>query len=159
MSSNDALIRRCLPDDLPTLTPVYKGTDGPSLSFLSTLFGRATTQVWLLCVNDKPVGAAWFLVVADVCELVDIRLQAGVRGRGLGRLLLMSALKHFAAAGLACCHLEVRVSNVVAQALYDWAGFVETGLRPNYYPGPDGAEDAILMAMELDQLRCIDERS
>ena len=45
--------------------------------------------------------------------------------------------------------LEVRPSNTAAIALYDSAGFNEIGKRPNYYPGPRGREDAIVMAMEL----------
>ena len=39
--------------------------------------------------------------------------------------------------------LEVRKSNIIAQNLYKSYGFVEAGIRPNYYT--DVNEDAIIM--------------
>ena len=40
--------------------------------------------------------------------------------------------------------LEVRVSNLKAQALYRKFGFVDRGIRPNYYAD----EDALVMWLE-----------
>jgi ribosomal-protein-alanine N-acetyltransferase len=45
--------------------------------------------------------------------------------------------------------LEVRASNKVAIGLYEQAGFIESGVRKNYYPSHAGKEDAILMALGL----------
>ncbi|MEW6228666.1 MAG: GNAT family N-acetyltransferase, partial [Bacillota bacterium] len=39
--------------------------------------------------------------------------------------------------------LEVRVSNLVAQKLYEKLGFVSVGIRPGYYH--DNGEDAVIM--------------
>jgi ribosomal-protein-alanine N-acetyltransferase len=39
--------------------------------------------------------------------------------------------------------LEVRVSNVAAQSLYQRYGFAKVGLRPHYYS--DRGEDALIM--------------
>jgi ribosomal-protein-alanine N-acetyltransferase len=43
--------------------------------------------------------------------------------------------------------LEVRVSNIAAQKLYESTGFVSQGLRKGYYS--DDGEDALIMALEL----------
>ena len=45
------------------------------------------------------------------------------------------------------CFLEVRVSNIVAQNLYKKYGFVEVGLRKEYYNqiGAEKGEDAYTM--------------
>ena len=45
--------------------------------------------------------------------------------------------------------LEVRASNTIAQTLYLSEGFNEVGLRPAYYPSPQGREDAVIMAFEI----------
>jgi len=47
--------------------------------------------------------------------------------------------------------LEVRVSNVAAQALYGSCGFVQSGRRPGYYADPK--EDAIMMSVSLGEKR------
>ena len=87
--------------------------------------------------------------VAQEASLFNIVVSANQQGRGLGRVLL----EHFIAqadAKLALeCWLEVRASNASAIALYQSAGFHQTGLRRNYYPTPSGNEDAILMGLPL----------
>ena len=42
--------------------------------------------------------------------------------------------------------LEVRNSNIIAKKLYSKYGFIEEGIRKNYYHNDDGTkEDAIIM--------------
>jgi ribosomal-protein-alanine N-acetyltransferase len=45
--------------------------------------------------------------------------------------------------------LEVRPGNLAGQEFYRRHGFVEIGRRRDYYPAPEGREDAIVMAREL----------
>lgn len=45
------------------------------------------------------------------------------------------------------CYLEVRESNLAAQALYKSLGFIQNGYRANYYEQPD--EAAVLMMKTL----------
>ena len=49
--------------------------------------------------------------------------------------------------------LEVRQSNLRAQALYRRRGYREAGRRRRYYPAPGGREDAILMTLALPGAR------
>ncbi len=87
--------------------------------------------------------------VAQEASLFNIVVSAQQQGQGYGRVLL----EHFIAQAdqqLALeCWLEVRASNSKAIALYQSAGFHQTGLRRNYYPTPTGSEDAILMGLPL----------
>jgi len=47
--------------------------------------------------------------------------------------------------------LEVRIGNTAARLLYRRIGFLESGLRRNYYPMAGGQrEDALLMSLQLD---------
>lgn len=93
------------------------------------------------------VGAyAAFRVLADESELLRIATSPPVRGRGAARALLEAGLVRLAAAGCSRCHLEVRVDNTAAIALYQRRGFERQGLRRGYYA--DGG-DAVLFALDL----------
>ncbi len=63
------------------------------------------------------------------------------RRKGLGKRLLQ-ALLDAARETKSSVFLEVRESNAAARALYENAGFEQTGRRPSYYTSP--LEDAIL---------------
>jgi [ribosomal protein S18]-alanine N-acetyltransferase len=71
-----------------------------------------------------------------------LKSWTSLRGQGVGRLLLGSALAAARASGAELVALEVRVTNADAIALYLAAGFREVGRRKKYY---DNGEDAILM--------------
>ena len=85
--------------------------------------------------------------------MVDLRVLASERRRGLGRQLLWASLT--ALGDVDAVELEVRSSNVAARALYESLGFSETGVRLNYYATPDGREDAILMTLTLKHNGCM----
>lgn len=68
------------------------------------------------------------------------------RGWGLGELLLYQALDQAVLSGAQTVSLEVRVSNPVAQNLYDKYGFATISRLRGYYS--DG-EDAYLMRAEI----------
>ena len=67
-------------------------------------------------------------------------------------MLLIAVLA--ALVGVTRVDLEVRQSNLAAQALYRTMGFEETGRRPDYYASSSGREHAILMslAMSMDEV-------
>ena len=74
-------------------------------------------------------------------EILNIGVSPRFRRMGVATALLKEELarqgSHF---------LEVRISNVGAQALYRKLGFVELGMRPNYYDNP--RESAIVMTVK-----------
>jgi ribosomal-protein-alanine N-acetyltransferase len=57
--------------------------------------------------------------------------------------LMRHILTVVAAEGVKRATLEVRRSNVPAQKLYERLGFVQAGVRPDYYTQP--AEDALIL--------------
>lgn len=87
--------------------------------------------------------------VADEATLIDLVVAPDARRSGLARLLLDALLTRWQEAGVASVFLEVRASNSAAIALYQQQGFNEIGIRRGYYPGHEGREDAILMALAL----------
>jgi ribosomal-protein-alanine N-acetyltransferase len=96
------------------------------------------------------IGFAVLMQGVDDAELLDIGIAAIKQRQGFGRKLLQAMLAVALQLGRQRLVLEVRVSNVAAIALYRSVGFVEIGLRRNYYPVENsGREDAILMGRNL----------
>jgi [ribosomal protein S18]-alanine N-acetyltransferase len=91
-----------------------------------------------------------FLVAAHIApewELENIAIAPGARRKGLGKLLLIALLSAARETNSESVFLEVRESNTAARALYEKAGFEQTGRRKSYYTNP--VEDAVLYRMTL----------
>jgi len=80
-------------------------------------------------------------------HITTIAVRPEYRRRGHARALIGAAIAAFPDASLV--HLEVRPTNAKAIALYESLGFRKTGRRPRYY----GDEDALLMTLNLDEIR------
>jgi len=91
---------------------------------------------------SRVIGYVGFRFDFDEAHISTIAVQPDWRGKGLGELLLLTALEKALQLGFYSITLEVRPSNRVAQRLYRKYGFRFTGVHPNYYR--DG-EDAWLM--------------
>lgn len=81
--------------------------------------------------------------------MLNLCIRKARRGQGLARRLLahlIDAARDHRADSL---FLEVRSSNRAACGLYEGMGFNEVGIRPAYYPGNEGPEDALIMALAL----------
>jgi [ribosomal protein S18]-alanine N-acetyltransferase len=91
------------------------------------------------------LGYVCFWVVFDELRMMNLAVATSARRQGIGRMLLMHALKMGQEKGARRALLEVRASNAPALALYEHAGFCRTGLRRQYYSRPE--EDAVLMEM------------
>ncbi len=101
-------------------------------------------------VGGRVVGYLLFSVVADECHILNLCVDPAEQGGGIGRALLVAGLQEARDAGAGRVFLEVRRSNRAALGLYRGTGFEECGLRPGYYPGPEGArEDALVLARDL----------
>lgn len=86
-------------------------------------------------------AGCWFFDAE--AHLMTIAIAPEWQGRGLGEWLLLSVLELIEARGATLCTLEVRVSNLRAQALYRTLGFEVEGRRRRYYS--DNKEDALIM--------------
>lgn len=100
--------------------------------------------IWMI---EPAAFARWSLVPpAREAELLRIAVETSQRGQGLACALLGVCEAELAAMGIRELHLEVRVSNATARALYTGADWGESGLRQNYYR--DG-EDAVLYTKRI----------
>jgi ribosomal-protein-alanine N-acetyltransferase len=92
------------------------------------------------------LGYAGLWLMADEAHITTIATRQDQRGKGLGELLLIAMFRIAEAAGASQLTLEVRVSNAVAQRLYQKYGFTVAGTRRHYYS--DNGEDALIMWSE-----------
>ena len=90
------------------------------------------------------IGFASIWVMADEAHITNIAVRSDYQRQGIGELLLISIINLAAELKANIVTLEVRVSNLPAQNLYQKYGFVEVGLRHGYYT--DNREDALLMS-------------
>lgn len=104
-------------------------------------------QVWGLEDQGQLVAYLIWMSVLDELHILNLAVDPLQQRRGFGRRLCQALLDSGRAHGAHHLFLEVRASNVAAQALYSSLGLCESGRRRNYYPAVDGREDALLMGM------------
>jgi len=79
----------------------------------------------------------------DEAHITEIAVRESLQGNGIGELLLIGSLREAVEYGSEVMTLEVRVSNFIAQRLYEKYGFKNVGARKAYYS--DNREDAVIM--------------
>lgn len=97
----------------------------------------------------KIVGYGGLWKIADEAHISTIATHPDYRGQGYGEILVAGMYRKSLALDADYVVLEVRVSNVVAQRLYRKYGFIEYGIKENYYRSDN--EDAYDMRVEFDE--------
>ena len=94
-------------------------------------------------------GYAIMSLAAVEAHLLNLCVAERLRRRGFGRRLLQHLLGQAQSAGAQQIYLEVRPTNHAALRLYRKAGFVELGIRQNYYRSLASREDAKVLVRRL----------
>jgi len=117
-----------------------------------TLFEQAVASTKFCAVIEvagEIVGYGIVSYVVGEAELLNICINPKHQGQGLAATLMGHLINHASEKNNHEMFLEVRESNAPARHVYEKLGFNEIGRRKNYYPGKQGREDAILMALPL----------
>ena len=96
--------------------------------------------------QERIVGYLCYWIVFEELRLLNVAVRPSWRRQGVARRFVQYALHEARSQDVERALLEVRDSNVAAQALYESFGFREYGIRAGYYANPE--EDAILMRLE-----------
>jgi len=99
----------------------------------------------LSTTNQRIVGIVGFWIMAGEAHISTIGVRSAYRRQGLGELLLISTIELAQTLNAHVITLEVRVSNSVAQALYEKYSFTKAGVRRGYY---SDREDAVIMTTD-----------
>ena len=110
---------------------------------------RAGYTCRVIEVADGIGGYGIFALGADEVHVLNLCIRADLRGRTLGRRLLVWLLDEVRALKYSFAFLEVRPSNRPAIQLYESLGFRQVGSRPAYYQAVGGREDAWVYRLDL----------
>lgn len=94
--------------------------------------------------DGSVLGFSLARAASDEVELLLIVVDSGLRGRGIGRLLIEKVTNDARIRGATEMYLEVRENNVPARRLYQSLGFIDVGRRVNYYTGVNGERFAAI---------------
>jgi ribosomal-protein-alanine N-acetyltransferase len=111
--------------------------------YMSELNLRTTRHYVVARCAGQVVGYAGALYAADEAHITTIAVDPLWHRHQIGTRLLIHQAQAARAKGARHLTLEVRVSNLAAQALYKRFGFAAEGIRKNYYA--EVHEDAIVM--------------
>jgi ribosomal-protein-alanine N-acetyltransferase len=140
-------LRRLVENDLPQVLEIEQASfplPWKAEFFLKELH-RPHGWSWVAEKEGTIVGylCGWFVV--DEGEILKMAVHPCYRRCSVGKFLVEEAIIIAGQRGVRTLHLEVRVSNVTAIALYKLCGFHEVGSRRRYY---ENGEDALLMTWE-----------
>ena len=137
-------------DHVASVAAIEKECFGPAAWSENSVASELTNPLalWLVAIEDGRVaGYIGSQTVCDESDMMNVAVTAYFRRRGLGEKLVLSLVDALKTINSHSLTLEVRSTNVPAIGLYEKLGFVQTGLRKNYYRNP--REDALIMRKEL----------
>lgn len=112
-------------------------------SILETL--KQSNTICLIAEKaDRTAGYLLAYTAAGEAEIARIGVVKELRRQGVARELLGALEKIGKQSGIEKILLDVRAGNTAARTLYTSEGFMEDGIRRDFYSDPD--EDAVLMS-------------
>ena len=147
--STDIVVRFMTPADLDGVMAVEM--DSFSVPWSRSAFEEELTKnnlaLYIVAVaDDSIVGYAGTWLVINEAHVTNEAVSGLRRGEGIGRLLMENLMELARENHMESMTLEVRVSNTAARNLYKQMGFVEAGIRKNYYS--ETKEDALILWRE-----------
>ena len=148
--SGARLIRPMREHDLPAIGVIE--ASAYEFPWSASLFAdclRAGYCCWTLVLDDAVAGYGILSIAAGEAHLLNLCVAPGHQRHGHARALLRGLLRTAREHNVEVVFLEVRPSNVGAIALYEEEGFVQIGVRRNYYPAREGRENALVFTLRL----------
>jgi len=150
-----AAIRALEPNDILTVAEIAKAAmDYPWSEAVFADCMKADYHGWVISddalATRKTLGFVIVLDQIEECQLLNVCVLPEYQRHGYGRQLLEHIIAHAGSKGLYRISLEVRASNKAVISVYRALGFMDVGLRKNYYPTRSGREDALIMVLTLE---------
>lgn len=104
-------------------------------------------SLWLVAQEGQTLlGYVGSQTCLDETDMMNIAVFPASRRQGVARALIEALVSALRERGSKQLTLEVRASNGPARQLYESLGFLQVGLRKNYYRNPK--EDALILRKE-----------
>ena len=94
------------------------------------------SQWFVALERGKVVGYIGSQAVLELADVMNIAVAPHMRRQGLATALIEHLIENLKPRDVTALLLEVRASNIGAMALYETMGFVQVGVRKNYYSNP-----------------------
>jgi ribosomal-protein-alanine N-acetyltransferase len=137
-------LRHAQPEDLPAIMAIEEASFAlpwPASAIAQDLAGTGGACYWVVTLEDAVVAYLGSWLFELDFHVGSLATAPEHRRRGLGKLLMLCALRYAAGRGAENAFLEHRVSNEPAARLYADLGFRKLRVRRRYYA--DNGEDAI----------------
>ena len=144
-------IRKLKPDDLERVLAIENRVQiAPWEKLTFELCFSQGYAAWVAEIDQKITGFLVASLKADECHILNLAVHHAFQHQGIGKKLMQKVL-HFAAQATAkIVYLEVRETNHRAIELYEKLNFKQIGRRKDYYPAPNGKEDALIYMLLLN---------
>lgn len=141
-------------DDIKSICDIEKEsfpTPWTAGAFQNELTNNHFAHYLVMELDGAIAGYGGMWVIMDEAHVTNIAVRGVYRGKKLGERLLLELRRMANQNGAKRMTLEVRVSNRVAQNLYEKLGFRSVGVRKGYYT--DNNEDALIMWADIPEER------
>lgn len=122
-------------------------SDGYSLNTVQEAYYNDNYDVFVMLSKNEVLGYIIAYSVLDESEILRVTVKEEFKRKNIGFSLLSFAENSLKKKGIKYLILECRVSNSPADFLYKKSGFINLGIRRNFYENP--IEDAIIMKKEI----------
>jgi ribosomal-protein-alanine N-acetyltransferase len=118
-----------------------------SASLFVAEMSQRSTRTYIVARNrNEVIGYAGMMYTGQEAHVTNIAVDPDWHGNKVGTRLLLTIITEAIARGAKTISLEVRVSNDVAQSMYEKFGFSVAGVRKGYYIETN--EDAFIMVVD-----------
>ena len=118
-------------------------TTWPANAFYQELHENKLAHYFVGKLDLEVVAYGGIWVVLEDSHVTTIAVRPDMRGRRYGEIMLLRLLDEAILKGASWMTLEVRETNIAAQALYRKYGFTTVSTRKGYYS--DNSENALVM--------------
>lgn len=116
---------------------------------LETIFNTPSNRIWGAFIKSQLVGFVVLSQILDEGEILMCAVKPPYQRQGIAHSLLTHTLGELR--NINTVFLEVDITNLPAQKLYQKMGFNSMGHRKNYYLQPDGSyHDAVIMRLNFN---------
>jgi len=145
-------LRPATPDDVNEIASIERAVHKAPWTpeHFRAEFEKPYSHVLLMTDDETDSRIAGYIVywlLLDECQILDVVVDEKYRRLGFAKTMIRQAVGDALKAGAKKAVLDVRKSNLPAVELYQFCGFVITGVAKSFYS--DG-EDAYRMSLPLD---------
>jgi [ribosomal protein S18]-alanine N-acetyltransferase len=137
--------------DIPSILSVERTSDKAAHwgdnEYRNVFSAGSVPRIVLVAEDKQVVGFVVVRTIGPEWEIENVAVSADARRRGIGVALIKAVASQAQHRGAEALILEVRASNEAARALYERAGFTQSGQRKDYYANP--TEDAIHYRLDV----------